>query len=86
MRLRYWTLTLVMLAMAQARAEEPRATSASDEARTVCFVQPTTGSHIKKRVCMTAKEYEARRKADQEAMTKLSRGPSAEKQRAGSLR
>jgi hypothetical protein len=90
MRIRLWTLPLLVLVALQARAESSggkQATPVDDSTRTVCFVQPTTGSHIKKRVCMTQAEYTARKKADQEAMMRLKSVSSAESQKgSGSLR
>lgn len=45
---------------------------AKDE-RLVCFAEKTTGSHLRKRICMTETEREARRKADQDAMRNVRR-------------
>lgn len=52
------------LAAAEPAASPPKA---EGEAR-VCFSEARTGSNIKKRICMTEKEREARRQADQEAV------------------
>jgi hypothetical protein len=89
-KIRHWLLPLLTLAAAQAWAGPPAApkdAAGSENARTTCFVEATTGSHIKKRVCMTEAEYAARKKADQEAMMKMKGVASAERQKgAGTLR
>lgn len=40
----------------------------------VCFAEKTTGSHIRKRVCMTKAEREKRMRENQEAMKRLASG------------
>lgn len=59
-----------------ARAEQP--TPAEPEVkpngRIVCFTEPITGSHMRKRVCMTEEERERRRAEDQEALRKFKGG------------
>jgi len=46
---------------------------AKKENRLVCFAEKTTGSQLRKRICMTREEQEQRRKEDQDAMNKLRR-------------
>lgn len=43
----------------------------------VCFAEKTTGSHLRRRVCMTREEQEQRRLADQQAMERLRRSRGA---------
>ena len=42
-----------------------------NDERLVCFAEKKTGSHLRKRICVTPEEMEQRRKADQEAMRNL---------------
>lgn len=63
-------LAIALIAPAALTAAEPAMTPAKPaegEGR-VCFSEARTGSNIKKRICMTEKERDARRKADQEAV------------------
>lgn len=71
------SMTLAFTA-ASAAAESGAASApkpGKDE-RLVCFAQKTTGSHLRKRICMTPEEQERRRKADQEAMNNTRRATS----------
>lgn len=77
------TLLLLLPAATPAPAERTPATEGS---QLVCFTQPATGSHIKKRVCMTEKELAERKRQDQEAIARLKGGPAAGKVAAGQLR
>jgi hypothetical protein len=43
------------------------------EARLVCFAEKTTGSNLRKRICMTEAEREKRRKADKAALAETRR-------------
>lgn len=61
-------MLLVALNSAAGAAETPKKSPASD--RHVCANESATGSHIRKRVCVT-REEERRRKEDQEAVRKL---------------
>lgn len=81
-------MVLTFVCGVAAAAEAPaKADSADDANQMVCFVEPSTGSHIKKRVCMSEADYAARKKADQEAMMKMKGVASAERQKgAGTLR
>ena len=45
--------------------------------RLVCFAEKTTGSHLRKRICVTPEELERRRQADQEAIRKLRQSSGA---------
>jgi len=57
-------------------AEQPKPADGSQpgtDERLVCFAEKTTGSHLRKRICMTPEEREQRRKEDQEAVNKLRR-------------
>ena len=72
-----WTLLLVLActrahAEAEAAPKKPEAPS-----QQVCVTEPATGSHIRKRTCMTRDELEARRKRDKEAMANLHDKPDA---------
>ena len=53
----------------------PAPTAARDDR--VCFAEKTTGSHLRRRICMTREEQEQRRKEDQEAVRQLRRSSSA---------
>lgn len=69
---------LLALACAPALAEtKPASKKSWEKTPQVCFTEPATGSHIRKRTCMSEKEYEARRKRDQEAMSNLRDKPTA---------
>lgn len=59
-----------------ALAAEPVAEQ-GDGSRVVCFSEPKTGSHMRKRVCMTEAERDKRRAEDKEAMNSIKRGSSA---------
>lgn len=63
-----------------AAATEPGAAAgpnAQKSERLVCFAEKTTGSHLRKRICLTPEEMEQRRKADQEAMRNLRQSSGA---------
>lgn len=67
---RYWISALLALAAAAAHAESaPQAAQA--KSKLVCFNEPSTGSHIRKRTCVTEAEAAARRKRDQEQMATM---------------
>ena len=73
-----WALPLLVLAWAQVRAEAPAPKKSWEkQSPLVCVTEPATGSHIRKRTCMTQEELEARRKRDQEAMSNLRDRPEA---------
>lgn len=73
----------LLLAAAPVSADKAPAKEGS---QLVCFTQPATGSHIKKRVCTTEKELAERKRQDQEAIARLKGGPTANKTAAGPLR
>ena len=86
MKKTYWLLPAFALAALQAHAAPPApkpAPVAGDKPSLVCFIAPSTGSHIKKKVCMTEAEHAARKAADQDAMMKLKAGGAAEKTKSG---
>jgi len=62
-----------LAAMLPASAEPPAAPApeAKSSGRLVCFTEPVTGSHMRKRICMTEEERERRRAEDQEALRKF---------------
>lgn len=68
-------LAFTAAASAAETGEAPSPKPGTDE-RLVCFAQKTTGSHLRKRICMTPEEQEQRRKADQEAMNNTRRATS----------
>ena len=74
-----WLVPFLLLATVSVQAADTKPAakpeSGGDNSKLVCFIEPKTGSHIKKRVCMTEAERETRMKQDQDAMTKL-RGSS----------
>lgn len=62
----YWLVPLLLFAAqahAEGKSQEPAA-----KPKMVCYSDPATGSHIKKKICVTEAQDAARRKADQEAM------------------
>lgn len=65
--------TLAALAAGAAHAESAPKAAAAEKPRLVCYSDPATGSHIKKRTCVTEQEYEARKKRDQEVMGNMKR-------------
>ena len=66
-----WTLVLV-LACTRAHAETEAAPKKPEaQPPLVCVTEPATGSHIRKRTCMTEEQHAERRKRDQEAMAKM---------------
>lgn len=72
-----WSSLIPLLVVAGAgAAESPPPEKPADGSRLVCSIQTSAGSHIKKRVCVTEAQREARQKADQEALTKLT-GPKS---------
>jgi len=70
---RYWMSALLALAAgaAQAEAASKAAPATQAKPKLVCFSEPNTGSHIRKRTCITEEEAAARRKRDQEAMANM---------------
>lgn len=70
-RLHWCGAALLALAAAQAGAADTPAKAEKSKPRLVCFSDAPTGSHIRKRTCVTEEEYEARRKRDQEAMKQM---------------
>jgi len=69
-------VALGMTLAAQAEQAKAKAEKSGSGDDIVCFAEARTGSHLKKRICMTQAERERRMKEDQEAMAKL-RGSSA---------
>lgn len=66
------SLIVTSLAAAAPSAKKPDTPPPADpREQVVCFTEPATGSHIRKRTCMTQAERERRRQADQEAMKKF---------------
>lgn len=70
-RLRWVAALLVLAAAHVGAAEKPAKTAAPSKPRLVCLSDAPTGSHLRKRTCMTHEDYEARRKRDQEAMERM---------------
>lgn len=67
-----WGAALLALAAAHAEAAgTPAKPAESDKPRLVCFSDAPTGSHLRKRTCMTQADYEERRKRDKEAMERM---------------
>lgn len=46
----------------------------ADKPEVICVKEAETGSHIRRRTCMTRAQHEERRKRDQEAMERM-KGP-----------
>ena len=72
---------MATLALAQtAAAEDQKKTTNKDPNRIICEKQEVVGSRVAtKRVCMTAAEWEVRRREDREALEKgqaSARGPN----------
>lgn len=70
------TALMVCAGMTQAEApasSEKTATGDKVPAKLVCFLEPTTGSHLKKRVCMTEEERARQREAAQTAAERINR-------------
>jgi len=66
---------LFALALAPAHAAEPAAAGTpAAKPRMVCASERSTGSHIRRRTCMTEAQQEERRKRDQEALERM-KGP-----------
>lgn len=61
-----------LLAASDKAAKDPAEPS---KPQMVCFTDAPTGSHLRKRTCVTQEEAEARRKRDQEAMERLHSSP-----------
>ena len=72
-------LALIPAAAAAATAADEKKTEAKDPNRIICEKQSVVGSRLTtKRVCMTAAEWEIRRREDREAVEKAQvnrRGP-----------
>ena len=68
---RNWTGLVLALALAPACAAAKEAPPAAEKPQLVCTKERTTGSNLRKRVCMTQAQHEERRKHDQEAMSRL---------------
>jgi len=62
-------LGMTMAAQAEQAKAKPEKSGSGDDI--VCFAEARTGSHLKKRICMTQAERERRMKEDQEAMAKF---------------
>lgn len=70
---------LLALVAAQAgAADKAKPAGADDEKpRLVCFSERATGSHLRKRICMTEEQMAERRKRDQETMARMKGKPKA---------
>ena len=68
---KYWIVPLLALAATQVQAEAKPTAAAGAKPKLVCFAEPETGSHLRKRTCMTEAQYAERRKRDQEAMSRM---------------
>ena len=55
-------------------AAKPEATSQAKK-KLVCFTEAATGSHLRKRTCMTEAERDERQKKDREAMERINARP-----------
>ena len=69
------TLAAALPAGAEQPAAAPEANKPSS-GRLVCFTEPVTGSHMRKRICMTEEERDRRRAEDQEALRKFKNSSS----------
>lgn len=65
-------LALVWAVGATAAGEQPPQKAAG--ANKTCHAEKVTGSNLRRRICMTDEEREARRKADRDAMETFKRG------------
>jgi hypothetical protein len=68
---RVLTLVASLLLAGPLLAEEPPKAQPAPEDRLVCELEASTGSHIKRRVCMTESQRKARREADQQQMQRM---------------
>jgi hypothetical protein len=69
-----------LAALLPAQAEQQpasKAPAAKSSGRLVCFTEPVTGSHMRKRVCMTEEERAQRRAEDQEAARRFKNSSSS---------
>jgi hypothetical protein len=87
MKARYLAVPLLGLTLA-AHAAEPRKDAAQQPASAakserVCTYETVTGSHLKKRVCMTEQEREQQRRASRDSATALDRKQSGLRDRKG---
>lgn len=64
-------LALGVASVAQAAEPKAKEEKVSSGSNVVCFAEKVTGSHLKKRICMTEAERERMRKEDQEAMGRM---------------
>lgn len=64
-------------ASAAAEPGEASAPKPGKDEQMVCFAEKKTGSNLRKRICMTETEREARREADQTKMSELRRSSGA---------
>jgi len=69
----------LLAAAVPAHAAEPAsaAPQSKSSGRLVCFTEPVTGSHMRKRICMTEEERDRRRAEDQEALRKFKNSTSS---------
>lgn len=65
-----WALPLLLLAAMQAPAAD-KAPDKPKKPRMVCTDAPATGSHIRRRSCVTEEQAEERRRRDQDEMARM---------------
>ena len=71
-------ILLVCAGLAQASATDKKAAAdGKAPSKLVCFMEATTGSHLKKRVCMTEEERARKKEASQTAAERLNRSAPA---------
>ena len=70
MRSFYWMALLPALAAAPVQSET-KPPAEKPKPKLVCFSERPTGSHIRKRTCMTEAAHEERRRADQDAARRM---------------
>jgi hypothetical protein len=71
-------LTYAAAGTAAEPAKSAKSASASKgQSDRVCFAEKTTGSHLRRRICMTREEQERRRVADQQAVQRMRRSTGA---------
>lgn len=70
-----FAVAVLLLASAGNAADAPPADAAKPASRDrlECFAEKTTGSNLRKRICVTAEERERRRKEDQAALAESRR-------------
>lgn len=73
--MRKWIVTVLLLVIGGASLANDLPSKGKVEgdsgSQQVCFSEKVTGSHLRKRICMTKEEREQRRQQDQEAMNKM---------------